>query len=60
MLTLTVKEGQKLYIGDDIIVHLHPDSVGSRKVKLSVQAPKEVEILREKLKAQIDRNAATT
>jgi carbon storage regulator CsrA len=51
MLTITVKEGQKLYIGDNIIVHLRPDSVGSNQVKLSVDAPKDVKILREKLKA---------
>jgi carbon storage regulator CsrA len=56
MLTVTVKEGQKLYISDDIAVHLRTDSVGSRQVKLSVEAPKEVAILREKLKAQIDSN----
>ena len=60
MLTLTVKEGQKLYIGDDIVVHLHPDSVGSRQVRLSVETPKEVEILRDKLKVQIDSNIVTT
>ncbi|EAR62039.1 carbon storage regulator [Neptuniibacter caesariensis] len=54
MLTVTVKEGQKLYIGDDIIVHLHHDSIGSRQVKLSVDAPEDVTILREKLKARLD------
>ncbi|WP_415884733.1 carbon storage regulator [Neptuniibacter sp. QD37_6] len=54
MLTVTIKEGQKLYIGDDIVVHLHPESVGSRQVKLSVDAPKDVTILREKLKARLD------
>ena len=50
MLTVTIKEGQKLYIGDDIVVHLRPESIGSRQVKLSVDAPKGIEILREKLK----------
>lgn len=54
MLTVTVKEGQKLYIGDDIVVHLQPDSIGSRQVKLSVDAPKDVTILREKLKVRIN------
>lgn len=54
MLTVTVKEGQKLYIGDDIVVHLHPESVGSRQVKLSVEAPTDIKILREKLKAMLD------
>lgn len=50
MLTVTVKEGEKLYIGDEIVVHLHYDSIGSRKAKLSVEAPRDVVILREKLK----------
>jgi sRNA-binding carbon storage regulator CsrA len=50
MLTVTIKEGQKLYIGDDIVVHLRPESIGSRQAKLSVEAPKDVVILREQLK----------
>lgn len=51
MLVLTIKEGEKLYIGDNIV--LLATAIGS-KVKISVEAPKEIVILREKLKNNLD------
>lgn len=47
MLVLTVKIGEKLYIGDDIqIVVTQRDS---RHLKIGIEAPKDVRIVREKL-----------
>ncbi|WP_415895815.1 carbon storage regulator [Neptuniibacter sp. PT34_22] len=49
MLTVTIKEGEPLFIGDDIVVYFEP-APSRRQAKISVDAPKDVEVLREKLK----------
>lgn len=50
MLTVTIKEGEPLFIGDDIVIYFEP-APSKRQAKISVDAPKDVEVLREKLKA---------
>lgn len=48
MLVLERNWGQKILIGDDIVVVLsHP--IGKRGAKISIQAPKDVQILREEI-----------
>jgi len=49
MLTLTVKENGKVYIGDDIVVSVRHAHRG-KSIKVSIDAPQEVKILREELK----------
>lgn len=49
MLTLTVKENKKVYIGDDIVVSVH-HARGGKGIRVSIDAPQEVKILREELK----------
>ena len=47
-LVITRKNGQALHIGDDIKVTVYTDPQSSQ-VKLAIEAPKEVVILREEL-----------
>ena len=47
MLILTRKRGQALYINDDITITVR--EVGNDNVRLAIDAPKEVKILREEL-----------
>ncbi len=55
MLTLTVKEGTYVKIGDDIIVKYVKDA-GSGQISMGIQAPMSYNILRESV---IDRNLHT-
>ena len=48
MLNLTIKNGEKLCIGDDIVITVSKGS-GSNQHRVSVTAPHDVSILREKL-----------
>lgn len=58
MLILQRKEGESLFIGEEIEVTIL--SVESGRVRLAIQAPREVPILRSELKvaAQTNREAA--
>ncbi|MCR4601864.1 MAG: carbon storage regulator CsrA [Clostridia bacterium] len=47
MLILTRKKGQSLYINDNICITVR--EVGSDSVRLAIDAPREVKILREEL-----------
>ena len=48
MLVLERNWGEKILIGDDIVVVLsHP--IGKRGAKISIQAPKDVQILRSEI-----------
>ena len=44
MLSLMLKEGEYLTIGEDIVVQVFPDS--RSRVRLAIKAPKDVTILR--------------
>lgn len=44
MLSLMLKEGEYLTIGEDIVVQVFPDS--KSRVRLAIKAPKDVTILR--------------
>ncbi|WP_352400301.1 carbon storage regulator [Anaerotignum sp.] len=48
MLVLQRKIGQSIYIGDDIKVTIQ--DINSDKVKISIEAPKDITIVREELK----------
>ena len=47
MLILTVKEGEKIFIGDKITVMVV--EIRGKQIRLAIQAPDDVLILREKL-----------
>lgn len=46
-LILTRKAGQRLYIGDDIVITIH--GIHDYQVKIGIIAPKELAILREEV-----------
>lgn len=48
MLVLQRKTGQSIYIGDDIKITIQ--DITSDKVKVSIDAPKDIPIIREELK----------
>jgi carbon storage regulator CsrA len=48
MLNLTIKDGEKLFIEDDIVITISKGS-GSNQHRVGVTAPHDVSILREKL-----------
>lgn len=56
MLILQRKEGQSFRIGDDITVTIQ--EIGAGRVRLSIDAPRNVSILREELIAARKENAA--
>ena len=48
MLVLQRKIGQSIYVGDDIIITIQ--DISADKVKISIDAPKDIMIMREELK----------
>lgn len=54
MLVLTRREGQSFRIGDDIVVTI--SSVSGNKVRVGIEAPREVCILREELRQTMESN----
>ncbi|MCX6151064.1 MAG: carbon storage regulator CsrA [Ignavibacteriales bacterium] len=54
MLILTRKEGEKIYIGSDIKITII--SVADNQVKVGIEAPPELKILREELYEKIKQN----
>ena len=53
MLSLTRKEGEKVLIGEDIIVTVI--AIGANRVRLGFEAPSSVKIHREELRTKIKR-----
>jgi carbon storage regulator len=55
MLMLTRKEGQRIFIGDDIVI-----TIGSifdnKKVRIGIEAPKDIKIRRDDAKVTRDNN----
>ena len=48
MLVLTRKLGESIIVGDDVVISV--ESISGRKVKLGVQAPVEISIIRSEIK----------
>jgi len=50
MLILTRRVGQAIFIGDDIVVKiLEPQNYYDKSIRIGIQAPKDVSILREEV-----------
>ena len=47
MLVLTIKEGQGLYIGDDVYINF--SSIKESNVKVAIDAPQDILVLRSEL-----------
>ena len=54
MLILTRKEGQTLHIGDEISVTV--TQIRGKQVRIGIEAPKDVPILREEAKDKVGKN----
>ncbi|MEJ6950168.1 carbon storage regulator CsrA [Natronospora cellulosivora (SeqCode)] len=52
MLVLTRKKDEKIMIGEDIVITIV--EVDNNKVKLGIDAPKEIEILREEVYKEVE------
>ncbi len=50
MLVLTRKLGEKLYIGNDIVITVV--EIRSGQIRLGIEAPRDIEIMREELRAE--------
>ncbi|MEG1895333.1 MAG: carbon storage regulator [Oscillospiraceae bacterium] len=54
MLTLSRKTGESFFIGEDIEITI--SDIGSERVKVTIDAPREIKILRKELKELKDIN----
>jgi carbon storage regulator CsrA len=50
-LTLTLKDDEKIYVGDNIIISVYRHKSA---IRISIEAPREIRILRDKIKREID------
>jgi carbon storage regulator len=57
MLVLSRKAGERIWIGDDISVTIVRISGGG--VRIGIEAPKEMPVVREELKLEMNQNDAT-
>ncbi len=54
MMVMRRREGEKIVIGDDITIHIA--HIGRTKVKIAIQAPREVSIVTEEVKIVREEN----
>jgi carbon storage regulator len=54
ILVLSRREGQKIFIGDDIVITICEAERGN--VRIGIECPREVPIYREEVKVRIDRD----
>jgi carbon storage regulator len=56
MMVMRRREGEKILIGDDIVIHIA--HIGRNKVKIAIDAPREIPIVAEEVKVVRDENLA--
>jgi carbon storage regulator len=56
MMVMRRREGEKILIGDDIVIHI--SHIGRNKVKIAIDAPRELLIVAEEMKAVREENLA--
>ena len=56
MMVMRRREGEKILIGDDIVIHI--EHIGRNKVKIAIDAPRELSIVAEEMKAIREENLA--
>ena len=56
MLILTRRAGEKIFIGDDIVVTIL--DISGRQVRLGIEAPRSIEVDREEIRERKDREKA--
>lgn len=56
MMVMRRREGEKILIGDDIVIHIA--HIGRNKVKIAIDAPREIPIVAEEVKMVREENLA--
>lgn len=56
MMVMRRREGEKILIGDDIVIHIA--HIGRNKVKIAIGAPREIAIIAEEVKVVREENLA--
>ena len=56
MMVMRRREGEKILIGDDIVIHI--EHIGRNKVKIAIEAPREILIVAEEMQVVRDENVA--
>ena len=56
MMIMRRREGERILIGDDIVIHI--SQIGRNKVRIGIEAPRELEIVAEELQRVKRENAA--
>jgi carbon storage regulator len=54
MMVMRRREGEKILIGDDITIHI--SHIGRNRVKIAIDAPREIAIVAEEVKVVRDEN----
>jgi len=56
MMVMRRREGEKILIGEDIVIHI--EHIGRNKVKIAIDAPRELSIVAEEMKMVREENLA--
>ena len=56
MMMMRRREGEKILIGDDVVIHIN--QIGRNRVRIGIDAPREVKIVAEEVKRVTDANTA--
>ena len=57
MMVMRRREGEKILIGDDIVIHIA--HIGRNKVKIAIEAPRAISIVAEEMKVVREENLAS-
>lgn len=56
MMMMRRREGEKVLIGDDIVIHIN--HIGRSRVRIGIEAPRELKIVAEEVKRVAEANTA--
>jgi carbon storage regulator len=56
MMVMRRRQGEKILIGDDIVIHIA--HIGRNRVKIGIEAPKDVRVVAEEVQAVREENLA--
>jgi carbon storage regulator len=56
MMIMRRREGEKILIGDDIVIHI--THIGRNRVKVGIEAPREIQVIAEEVRIVRAENAA--
>ena len=56
MMVMRRREGEKILIGDDIVIHIH--QIGRNRVRVGIEAPRELRVVAEEVQRVTEENTA--